>query len=283
MTSSVDEEIRGLALDRFASRLNDVYFFKERSSKVSEELDEETLAAEQSLKDALQARDLAPDGSSSESRTELQIDVDICLNQLVKVHDKPDVWRREVARTTAINFCMIFEVFLRNFLAEQLLLKPGKLSEYVKAQKKSWVASQHPLTIDYVADQIGKNRAFHAINSSVTTAYQSIAGRDPRQYQQTVALAKEDWTAALQDVELLFQIRHRLIHSDGHAGPTYQTKVEKYRERLNLDLRKKPAIPGPDDILRSQSVDGTEGKDKLDDFKDSLQQYARYIAHACGT
>jgi len=295
MTAATEDKIRGAALERFGKKLKDIYFFEQRARTVSAELDDEALAAQQSLNDADYELNLAkelaargspndgeyelelPDGSPPKSLAELQIDVDIALNHYDRVHDKPEVWRREVGRFTAINLCIAFENFHCNFLAEQLLLEPAKLSEYAK--DKPWATSADPLTMDYVAGQF--KGAFHGFNNNVKAEYQKITGKTPQLYEEQEALGQEDWTAARQDVSLLFEIRHRLIHSDGHAGPKYQEKVQSYRDRLNIEIRDKPAIPGPDDLLRSPAVVSSEGKRKLDDFLDSLQKYARYITNVC--
>lgn len=298
MTASSDDKIRGVALERFEKKLEDIYFFEQRARTVSEELDDEALAAQQSLNDADQklklAKELAgrgspndgeyelelPDGWSPESLAKLQFHVDIALNQWDRVVEKPEVWKRKVGRHAVIDLCITFENFHCTFLAEQFLLEPERLK--VDAERKNpWVRSQSLLTIDDLADQIGEKRSFQKLNGLVKKAYQDIAERDPTEYHQQGALAEENWTAAKQDVFLLFAIRHRLIHSDGHAGPIYQDNLRPYRDRLNIEIRDKPVIPGPDDLLGSPAVDGGEGKRKLDDFLDSLQNYARYITNVC--
>src|SRR5258708_40024086 len=106
MTALVDEEIRGLALERFERKLKDIYFFEQRARRVSEELDDEALVAQESLNQADYELELARDSLSSASLTELQKDVDICLYQFGLVQDKPEVWRREIGRHTAINLCI---------------------------------------------------------------------------------------------------------------------------------------------------------------------------------
>jgi hypothetical protein len=279
------------AIERLKESLEQIRLFRRSVKKIIESLDEDDKNAGRSVEDAYKELEIAEVEFSQDLSlmAERAIELHKCEEALKEVRAELKMWEQERPRQTAINLCIAFEHFHREFLAEQLLLSPEKLHSYLNKRIGFTVDVNTPPEKDEIIECISlEYQALHAFNWNVKRAYIEIIGKDVAQFfsntQETCA-RKGGWKAAQEDIMLLFQIRHQLIHRNGRVGSSYQRKLAKYRKRLHQeDLKnyEENLMPDPYFILADGlSVDGEGEKKKVDDFRESLLNYALYITEIC--
>jgi hypothetical protein len=294
------------AYRNFKEGLDQLKFFRDTLERVIQSLEEKKKKTERELEDEKNLLEYAPpDYPARDKQEEVVQDVELSLSTII---DELEMWKQELPRQVAIKYCIAFENFLRDFLADQVLSQPDKLASYlIKRVGMSVAIPKSPLEREYLSDRIAsaigatiskspleqedivecisvEYQAFQAIKGRVKDAYQKLLKKDPAdKFKMSQSIFKEhEWEKAQADILLLFEIRHQLIHRDGKAGPKYQEKMKKYVERLNRTFVRsnKGIIPAPANLVLSPAVGSA--LDKSYEFEESLRSYACYITQVCG-
>lgn len=286
------------ASKEFERSLNDTYLVKQRAERVSEALCSRLDEAELTVRDAEQdLRDAeAQDPLDPESVENLKQEVREREKELGLARDESEIWQRESTRRTAVAYCIAFETFLRDFLIDWVEANPHQLEAYfltkihkaVDYSKKLDLAlaiSKTPLGKDDVDECVAAEfSTFQDLKGKVTSAYRSFLGKEPFSgfvNSQNVFPNSDAHSAALTDIYLLFEIRHKLIHRNGRPDEKYREALKRFGcyDRLSPQLKISAQAPWPDHILMSSALE-SHG-DKLDEIAGSLLTYARYIEAVC--
>lgn len=192
-------------------------------------------------------------------------------------------------RQAAISYSTAFEVFLHDFLAEQIASKPHLLEAALKQRLGLSLSVARPIDrVDLEQYLAADRRAFQS-RDEVTKAYCVLLTWNPFVWHEGgSALPKEEsWQAAVADIELLWIIRHDLVHQGGQSGHKYRRDMRwgpkcPHRARLVDPFPTYvDSPPPPEEILRSPATDAEEFDNKLEEMGESARRYASYIAEMC--
>lgn len=294
-------ETNTTTLDKLKKVLDDAYYIKDESLKIVARLEDEYLKVKVEVEEAKQkyketkADVEATQEQINEAEQEL-IDWERVLDER---QERLYVWKHEWAKRNAISYCTAFETFLREFLIERLLLQPTifesflrskwektkKEVKYKKHQDVVLKVTKNPLEwIDIDECLTEYYPTFQSLEGKVNEAYNLFLKKMPFGEIDDDITNKETLKDALQDIKLLFQVRHKLIHRSGQPDNSYGKKYmehELYR-RLNSerfpDAKEEPPLPV--EILTSPAI-SSSFNDKMEEFADSLEVYASYILATC--
>ena len=91
---------------------------------------------------------------------------------------------------------------------------------------------------------------------------------------------KQTKTAAVADVEILFQLRHILVHKSGIPNAKYHEQLRKREVRLHpgvFDTTKNPPEALPPDGLLLSPAKNAGNTTKAEDLEQSLRNLAEHI------
>lgn len=157
--------------------------------------------------------------------------------------------------------------------------------DYSKKLDLALAISKTPLGKDDVDECLAAEfSTFQDLKGKVTIAYRSFVGKEPFSgfvNSQKVFADAAAHLAALTDIYLLFEMRHKLVHRNGRPDEKYRAALKRLGcyDRLSPQLKISAQAPWPDHILLSCAVDSLG--DKLDEIARSLLAYARYIEAIC--
>lgn len=199
-------------------------------------------------------------------------------------------WERQRLRVYVLRLVTAFEVYLRDFLIEMACDNEAFL--------RSALDARHGLRLDAPLTLGAKGQRTELIGAYVDNALRTFSnlGEASKLYGQWFAprkgftntklvappLATEEAKRdALADTEILFQIRHVLVHKSGVPNRQYNDLLTHESRKMRLhpsafeDNDGRVARP-PEELLASHAVDPSNAT-KRDDLYESLMNLARHI------
>ena len=290
MPSLTAELMTPTALERFQDELNAIYVIRREHKRIIQLLEQELETAKQQLEFDERLLYEAQADKNEELINERIGKVKEDDEQIVVISNDLEIWERESPRQIAIKYCIASENFLRDFLIEQVLLKPENLEAYICRRVSLPISiTKTSLIEEDVVDCISiEFRNFQELQGRVNDAYKKITSKKKAPFgkidkSQNIFANEVEMESARDDIFLLFEIRHQLIHRNGRVSNNFSEGVnKKYEKRLNETFKNSSEglMPSTDAILRSKAVVG--GGDKVDEFAVSLRDYAEYITKVCG-